>query len=44
MKQGNIRVSHSRYLAAAFAIALTLLYPMWLSHARQKRSMSVPDT
>jgi hypothetical protein len=42
VKQGNIRVSNSRHLAAAFAIALTLICPVWLSHAQQKRPAPPP--
>jgi hypothetical protein len=42
VKQGNIRVSNSRYLAAAFAIALMLICPVWFSHAQQKRPAPPP--
>jgi len=42
VKQGNVLVSQSRYLGAAFAIALTLICPVWLSHAQQKRPAPPP--
>jgi hypothetical protein len=42
VKQGNIRVSNSRYRAAGFAIALMLICPVWLSHAQQKRPAPPP--
>lgn len=42
MKQGRVLFSYSRDLAAAFAIALFLSYPLWILHAQQKRPAPRP--
>jgi hypothetical protein len=42
VKQDKAPVSYSRYLAAAFAIAILLACPGWLSHAQQKNAPKAP--